>query len=543
MTISNERDEHRAKAELLDLLLNATQDGIVDWNVAAGEADYNPRWRLLLGFDDDDPSAATSSPDHWQELIHPDEQATVASMLSDHLEQGWPFSPTIRMRHRSGGYRHILCRGTSLRDAQDRAVRMVIVFSDIDEKIREESRVRAMVSAMPDTLFRVSADGTINGVRRGSERDGSPFAALREGTSLADSFSDPRVFARLQAALFGELSSEPQSTKTISVATSTAAGSALHHEVRIVRSDDDESVCIVRDVTEQRELEERLLESQKLGAIGQLAAGVAHEINTPMQFIGDNLHFAKTAVTDLVALLEQLKKATQDAENAPLGQARLEQLVMAEADADFEYAREALPTALERSLNGVERVTKIVRAMKSFAHPGGDQLAPTDLRGLIESTVMVATNEWRYVADVDMEFDPNLPTVPCIAGELNQVVLNLIVNASHAIADVVAGTDNKGRIIVKASSDETHAEIRIADTGTGIPEHARAKVFEPFFTTKEVGKGTGQGLSLAYNCIVKRHKGTINFETELGTGTTFVIRLPLEAPPMRSGIVQTPFPM
>ena len=543
MTTSKERDEHRAKAELLDLLLSATQDGIVDWNVAAGEADYNPRLRLLLGFDDDDPSAATSSPDHWQELIHPDEQATVAAMLSDHLEQGWPFSPTIRMRHRSGGYRHILCRGTSLRDGQDRAVRMVIVFSDIDEKIREESRVRAMVSAMPDTLFRVRADGTINGVRRGSERDGSPFATLREGISLSDSFSDPRVFARLQAALFGEISSEPHSTKTISVTTSTAAGSALHHEVRIVRSDDDESVCIVRDVTEQRELEERLLESQKLGAIGQLAAGVAHEINTPMQFIGDNLHFAKGAVTELIALLEQLKKATQDAENAPLGQARLEQLATAEADADFEYAREALPTALERSLGGVERVTKIVRAMKAFAHPGGDQLAPTDLRGLIESTVMVATNEWRYVAEVDLELDPNLPTVPCIAGELNQVVLNLIVNASHAIADVVAASGDKGRITVTASSDETHAEIRIADTGTGIPEHARAKVFEPFFTTKEVGKGTGQGLSLAYNCIVKRHKGTINFETELGTGTTFVIRLPLVAPAARSGIVQTPFPM
>jgi len=262
-----------------------------------------------------------------------------------------------------------------------------------------------------------------------------------------------------------------------------------------------------------------------------------------MQFIGDNLHFAKAAVTDLIALLEQLKKATQDAESAPLGPARLEQLVMAEADADFEYAREALPTALERSLSGVERVTKIVRAMKSFAHPGGDQLAPTDLRGLIESTVMVATNEWRYVAEVDLDLDPNLPTVPCIAGELNQVVLNLIVNASHAIADVVADTGDKGRITVKASSDETHAEIRIADTGTGIPVHARAKVFEPFFTTKEVGKGTGQGLSLAYNCIVKRHKGTINFETELGTGTTFVIRLPLVAPTARSGIVLTPFPM
>jgi signal transduction histidine kinase len=299
--------------------------------------------------------------------------------------------------------------------------------------------------------------------------------------------------------------------------------------VRIVRSAEDESVCIVRDVTEQRDLEERLLETQKLGAIGQLAAGVAHEINTPMQFIGDNLHFAKTAVGELIALFERFKAAVHEAESQPLGAAKLEQLSMAEADADLAYTCEALPTALERSLTGVERVTSIVRAMKSFAHPGADKLAPADLRGLIESTVMVATNEWRYVADVDLQLDEGLPPVPCIAGEINQVVLNLLVNAAHAIADVVGASGEKGRITVSASSDETHAEVRVSDTGTGIPESARAKVFEPFFTTKEVGKGTGQGLSLAYNCIVKRHRGTIAFETELGAGTTFIIRLPLVA--------------
>jgi PAS domain S-box-containing protein len=520
-------NEYQAKAELLDLLMSATQDGIVDWNLVIDEADYNPRWCNLLGFDGDEFSAGTHTPSLWQELVHPDERAGVASMLNDHLEQGWPFSPTVRMRHRSGGYRHILCRGTSLRDAQDRPLRMVIVFSDIDEKIRDESRQRALVAAIPDTLFRVRADGTISGVRRGSEREGSPFAALREGMTLEDSFSDARLLALLRGALFGGASNEPQNTKALRVTTSASEGTPLHHEVRIVRSDDDEAVCIVRDVTEQRELEERLLESQKLGAIGQLAAGIAHEINTPMQFIGDNLHFASGSVAQLMTLLEQFKAAALEAEIAPLGAAKLEELLMAEADADFEYVREALPTALKRSLGGVERVTNIVRALKTFAHPGGDKLALTDLRGLIESTVMVATNEWRYVAEVELDLDANLLPVPCVAGELNQVVLNLIVNAAHAIGDVVAQTGDKGRITIKAWNDETHAEIRISDTGTGIPEHARAKVFEPFFTTKEVGKGTGQGLSLAYNCIVKRHKGTINFETELGAGTTFIVRLPL----------------
>jgi two-component system, NtrC family, sensor kinase len=176
--------------------------------------------------------------------------------------------------------------------------------------------------------------------------------------------------------------------------------------------------------------------------------------------------------------------------------------------------------------------------MKAFAHPDGDQLTPTDLKSLIESTVMVATNEWKYVAEVELEFEPNLPPVPCLGGELNQVILNLIVNAAHAIGDVVGSSGEKGRIAISTERDATHACIRVADSGTGIPEEIRAKVFEPFFTTKEVGRGTGQGLAMAYNCVVKRHKGTIHFETELGKGTTFVIRLPLNSEVRSSGAPQ-----
>ncbi|RYZ06123.1 MAG: hypothetical protein EOO73_17085 [Myxococcales bacterium] len=518
--------ELAAKAELLELLLSATQDGILDWNLISGKARYNPRWQLLLGFDNGELQGRAESPELWQELVHPDDRPAVLRLLGDHLDQGWPFSTAVRMRHRSVGYRHILCRGTSHRDERDRAVRMVIIFSDIDERIRGEGRQRALVSALPDTLFRVRANGTISGVKHGRERAGSPFAALREGVTLASSFSEG-VLKRLRPALSRNDATDPNGAATVQVASVTADGATIHHEVRVVPSGEDECVCIVRDVTEQRELEERLLENQKLGAIGQLAAGVAHEINTPMQFIGDNLHFATAAIGDLMRLLDQYKQVVQSHANSPIGAPALEALTNAEAEADFEYSREALPQALTRSLEGVERVSAIVRAMKAFAHPGGAELAPTDLKGLVESTVMVATNEWKYVAEMVLELDPTLPLVPCIAGELNQVVLNLIVNASHAITDTVGATGRKGRITVRTSSDDTHAEIRVTDTGTGIPEHVRPKVFEPFFTTKEVGKGTGQGLAMAYNCIVKRHRGSITFETELGAGTTFIVRLPL----------------
>ena len=532
--MTNTQGDAQAKAELLDLLLGATQDGILDWDLITNKAVYNPRWHMLLGFDDSEFNDRESSPELWQELIHPDDRGGTLALLRDHLQQGWPFNPTVRMRHRSAGYRHILCRGTALRDAQYRPLRMVIIFSDIDDKIRGEGLQRALMSALPDTLFRVRADGTISGVKSGREREGSLFNMLREGTSLADCITDHRALLRLQAALDFD-GSDPQSVKTVQI-SSSAGELTVHHEVRIVRCGDDESVCIVRDVTEQRELEERLLETQKLGAIGQLAAGVAHEINTPMQFIGDNLHFARAAVDDLLRVFDGFKGAMLSAEKEPLGAAKVQQLLAAEADADLEYAREALPSALQRSLTGVERVSKIVHAMKSFAHPDGDQFAAADLKGLIESTVMVATNEWKYVAEVEIETQPDLPLVPCIAGELNQVILNLLVNAAHAISDVVGSSGDKGRIVVSATSDHSYAEIRVSDTGTGIPEKARAKVFEPFFTTKEVGKGTGQGLSMAYNCIVKRHRGSINFETELGVGTTFIVRLPLVAPSARSGL-------
>lgn len=196
---------------------------------------------------------------------------------------------------------------------------------------------------------------------------------------------------------------------------------------------------------------------------------------------------------------------------------------------DIPYTLREFPGAVEQALHGVERVTRIVRAMKDFSHPGTDEATAVDLRQAIESTLEVSRNEWKYVADAVTEFDPALPPVRCQPGELNQVILNLVVNAAHAIGDVPA-TEGKGKgtITVKTRRDECWAEIRVSDTGTGIPESARSRIFDPFFTTKPVGKGTGQGLAIAHSVVVEKHGGEILFETELGRGTTFIIRLPLE---------------
>lgn len=279
---------------------------------------------------------------------------------------------------------------------------------------------------------------------------------------------------------------------------------------------------------ERQIMEVQLRQSQKLEAIGQLASGIAHEINTPTQYIGDNTRFLKDSFETIARLLhshEELLKAVRTNSLTPEVVVRAEQ-ILAASDLNFLFAE--IPPAINQTLEGIDRVSKIVKAMKEFSHPGGKDKTPSNLNKAIECTVMVAKNEWKYVADLNLELDPDLPQVPCYLGEFNQCILSLVVNASHAIGDVVKqkpGT--KGLITVRTRREENHVEVRVTDTGTGIPEAVRPKIFEPFFTTKEVGKGTGQGLSIVYANIVKKHGGTVWFETETGKGTSFFLRLPM----------------
>jgi signal transduction histidine kinase len=201
--------------------------------------------------------------------------------------------------------------------------------------------------------------------------------------------------------------------------------------------------------------------------------------------------------------------------------------------ADTDYLLKEIPHAIDQSLEGLERVAKIVRAMKEFSHPGSEEKRAVDINKAIETTVTVARNEWKYVADVVTQLDSCLPLVPCLGGEFNQVILNLIINAAHAIAGVVGdGSKGKGKITISTRRDGPWVQIAIQDTGTGIPPEIQSRIFEPFFTTKPVGKGTGQGLALAHSAIVNRHQGRIWFESEPGQGTTFFIKLPVEAGPV-----------
>jgi signal transduction histidine kinase len=264
-------------------------------------------------------------------------------------------------------------------------------------------------------------------------------------------------------------------------------------------------------------------------SIGQLAAGIAHEINTPTQFVGDNARFIQEALAELFPLLVKTGKWVAAASNTEGVEAELAKALQGEFEkVDLDYLCEEIPRALEQSIEGIDRISSIVKAMKEFSHPTMEMTA-VDLNQAIESTVTVARNEWKYVAEVDLDLDRSLPAVPCLPGEINQVVLNMIVNAAHAIAEVVGESQEKGTIRIRTRLHGEWAEVQISDTGSGMPEEVRARVFDPFFTTKRVGQGTGQGLSIAHAVIVKKHGGVVSVESESGRGTTFRFLLPLVA--------------
>jgi PAS domain S-box-containing protein len=289
-------------------------------------------------------------------------------------------------------------------------------------------------------------------------------------------------------------------------------------------------IILGRDLTEQRKLETQLLQARKLEAIGQLAAGVAHEINSPMQYVGDNLKFMTRALHDIINLqksfVSQMDSASSGNDYREVAVSLLERMKAI----DLEYLMQELPRAAEQSLDGVTRVSRIVQSMKAFAHPGTGSKLPANINKSIESTATVSRNEWKYDCDLSLELDPALPDVPCFEAELNQVVLNLIVNAVDAIRDVKATkAEFQGAIKIRTGVEDGYAIISIADNGTGIPGVIREKIFDPFFTTKEVGKGTGQGLAISHSIIVDKHGGSLDFESETGKGTVFIIKLPLAA--------------
>jgi signal transduction histidine kinase len=252
----------------------------------------------------------------------------------------------------------------------------------------------------------------------------------------------------------------------------------------------------------RKDLELQLANAQKMEALGQLAAGIAHEINTPAQFIGDHLQFVKESIVEILE--------ANEGQGIPSG-----------------FVRDNLPMAIEHSIEGVERIGEIVASMRRFSHREHDnEKHPADINQAVVDSLAVSRNQWKNFVEVKTELNPDLPHVSCLLGEVNQVILNLIINATHAIAD----SQEKGilgKITIRTKQVVDYILIEIEDDGGGIPKDVQERMFEPFFTTKGLGKGTGQGLALAHSVIVKKHGGRLTFETSQGVGTTFSIFLPI----------------
>jgi len=288
-------------------------------------------------------------------------------------------------------------------------------------------------------------------------------------------------------------------------------------------------LLIYRDITREKELELQLMQANKMEAIGQLAAGIAHEINTPTQYVTSNIEFFQDVFPDLFELLDTYdglrKKVVLQTIDAEL----LQTLDKKIESTSVEFLREEITAALTDSLEGLSKISKIVDAMRTFSHPSTDEKQDIDLNTIIQKTITVTRNEWKYDADIEGDLAESLPPVMAYSDQISQVMLNLIVNAVHAIQDANQKKNReKGLITLATRSGDKTVKIQVTDNGSGIPPDIRDKIFNPFFTTKEVGKGTGQGLSLIYNVVVENHQGKVYFDTKIGEGTTFTVELPID---------------
>jgi two-component system NtrC family sensor kinase len=404
--------------------------------------------------------------------------------------------------------------------------------------VQEREKFKDIFQNSPEGIFQTTPEGrflTANPAMASIFGYASPQELIEQLTDIETQlYADPNRRKEFQKqlqdqgvvhAFEAEMKCKDGSRKWISLTACRVTGldgSLLHYQGFAADTTAQKNAQKERNL-----IEAQLRQAQKLEAVGQLAAGIAHEINTPIQYIGDNIHFIEESFAGLGELLQHYRKLAAAVQSNTLTSELLSALERSIQKTDIEYLSREIPLAVQQSLQGVGHVSHIVNAMKEFSHPDGREKVALDLNHAIETTVTVARGEWKYVAEVATDFEPALPPVPCLPGEFNQVILNLLINAAHAIGDVVRKVEgSKGTIRISTRLDGAWAEIRISDTGTGIPEAIRDRIFDPFFTTKEVGKGTGQGLAIARSVIVDKHGGTLTFESEVGRGSTFIVRLP-----------------
>ena len=422
------------------------------------------------------------------------------------------------------------------RDANGAIVGTFGVSRDITERKQaeealrtSEERYRELFENASDLVYTTDLEGRLTSLNRVAEQT---LGYSREEAAQMDlrQLVDPRHWQRVEQTRERLLAGDSAVTLELEITAKDGRRVMLEVNPRLIYEGGKPvgTQGIGRDITGREEREMELRHAQKLESVGRLASGIAHEINTPIQFVGDNTRFMQDSFRGLQTLLSKYQELRNAAASGAVSPDLLAEVRRVEEESDCAYLLEEIPKALTQTLDGVTRVATLVCAMKDFAHPESKEKAAADLNKALLSTLVVARNELKCVADVETDLG-DLPPVVCNISDLNQVFLNLLVNAAHAIGDVVKGTGKKGKIRVRTATEGKTVLVTITDTGCGIPEGIRTKVFDPFFTTKRVGRGTGQGLAIARSVVVERHKGTLTFESEVGRGTSFYVRLPVES--------------
>jgi two-component system, NtrC family, sensor kinase len=518
----------------LEMILHGADLGEWIWDIESREITVNHDWLGSIGH----PIEPTGQ---LREILKHVDEAHRLRILEAGRSIGTATTGQLDVEFRLDGTGDpgtwLLARGRAVAfDDEGRPLRLMGTLLDISDRKhieeqlkKERSLISNILANIPHAVYWKDVDGRYLGCNE-------TFAAMVGLASPSEVIgtSDDDLFEPAVAQASARIANEVLTTATPSLdADEVMVGADGARRAllasRVPTRDDEGAVNgvlgVFTDVTAIKNLESQLAAISRLEAIGQLAAGIAHEINTPMQYIGDNIQFLRKAferIDEVTAgLLDLGQAATHEYPD------RVDSLLTRSAELKLDFLRGRIPRSIEQSLEGVEAVSRIVRAMKDFSNPGRETMQQVDLNEAVSTTLTVCRNEWKYIAEIETDFAPNLPLVPALAGELNQVLLNIVVNAAHAI-EATRSPEDMGSISIRTWSDHKSVFVSITDDGGGIPAAIRDRIFDPFFTTKPVGKGSGQGLAISHQIVVTRHGGAIDVHSTPGVGTTFRIRLPLE---------------
>lgn len=456
-----------------------------------------------------------------------------------------------RVISKNGDIKNFEYQGGTIRTDENKAENVILVARDITSRKKTELELRKtnqrfnkLASNVPGVIFQISYSAHLNKriefpYMSPACKDffGFPFSAIHKDADLVLKLIHPED----AEGFFTSMQISAQTMKPWNWEGRFVINNKTVWLTSLARPEEVPDGSILWDgiltdssarKTAEKErdfMEIQLRHAQKLESIGQLAAGVAHEINTPVQYVGDNIRFVGDYFQDLKDLIAKFMLLHEAAQNGEIKENLLENIEKSIQSADLEFLLEEIPLAIKQSLEGVSSVSRIVQSMKDFSHPGTSKKIMVDLNNIISSTITVSRNEWKYVAELEKDFDLSLPQVNCLPDEFNQAILNLILNACHAIQEKEGENSSKlGKITIKTYSKGSDCFVEITDSGAGIKPEIQDKIFDPFFTTKKVGKGTGQGLAIVHSVIGDKHQGQIDFKTTVGVGTTFIVKIPID---------------